>query len=176
MTMRMKPIGKLLVDKQFHGSLIRLSNFNSSHLKSLGFHFGDIEQAKYFAGTAGFIHECDLSFSNIVDIGEYDWGWTCAAAIAFAFFMACMSGGVPTNREDFVPFLGSNNSSWSLAKIKMTNHISSDEQKALVKLFESYGFDGVRYTNNCEPPNRPGHIAYFVVNPDQITIRDVWHV
>ena len=169
----MKPLGKLNVEKQFHGSPSQILSFDSSQLKSLGFHFGDIHQARHFAGRDGFIHECDLSFKNIVDIGEQDWGWTCAAAIAFAFFLACISGGIPTTHEDFVPFLGPVEGGWSRIKIKITPRVSADEQRALVDLFTSYGFDGVRYTNNFEPPDMPGAIAYFVTTSKQITIRKV---
>lgn len=170
----MKPLGKLIVKEQFHGSPVHIADFNSDHLKSLGFHFGDIEQARFFAKEHGYIHECDLHFANIVDIGKQDWGWTCAAFVAHAFFIACILNRIATSHEDFIPFLGPLPSSgWSTARMRITNHISNDEQKALIELFTSYGFDGVRYINNFEPPNRTGGVAYFVINSEQITIKSV---
>jgi len=168
---KIKPIGLHIAKDQFHGSPERFTAFDQSSLRSLGFHFGDIEQAKYFAGDSGFIYEGDLAFQNLVDIGKQDWGWTCAAFIAFAFHLACLSGKIPTSADDFIPFLGLE--PWSLTAIKRTRQITEYEQFHLVELFRSYGFDGVRYINNFEPPGMTGGIAYLVLSPIQIKLCEI---
>ena len=52
----MRIMGEQTVCAQYHGSIENFESFEHSKLRSLGFHFGDIQQAKHFSGDNGYIY------------------------------------------------------------------------------------------------------------------------
>ncbi|HRE84281.1 MAG TPA: GNAT family protein [Opitutaceae bacterium] len=156
---------------QFHGSATNFPSFSSQGLKSLGFHFGDIAQALDFSKSSGFIHKVDLSFRRLINI-ESDWGWTSASHIAFALYSTFASRGQQIEISDLVPLLGQ--PPWEWARLKKGMGVSNDEQNLLCQLLRKYGYDGVRYINHFEPRVSLKRVAYFVIDPRQITTREVF--
>lgn len=161
--------GAFRVRGQFHGSEGDFESFEANKLKSLGFHFGDIVQARHFAKETGFIYHADLNFKNCLDIRQ-DWGWTSAQHVALALNAKCTFGGIARDMKDFEAILGP--APWSMYSFKKTERITADEQHLLVDLFSKCGFDGVRYVNKWEPPGSVNRTAYFVIDPAQIDFRD----
>lgn len=161
----MRGVGEYRAEGFFHGSPEKFDKFKRSRLRSFGFHFGDIEQAKHFAGSTGWIYKADLLFENLIDIGERDLGWKRASLIAFAFHSFCLQNGIRPREEDFFQILGP--PPWSSTTLRPTTEISSSEQGELVRLFKAYGFDGVRYVNQFELP-AARRTAYFVIDRKQI--------
>ena len=164
-------MGEQTVCAQYHGSIENFESFEHSKLRSLGFHFGDIQQAKHFSGDNGYIYKVNLRFKNLFDIGEQDWGWTSAQHIALFFYLTCLTNNVPVSTEDFFPILGSQ--PWpGLTELTITKELSPENQERLISLFRSYDCDGIRYINKFEPPGQTGSVAYFVFDPYQIEITD----
>jgi predicted GNAT family N-acyltransferase len=160
--------GPFRVRGQFHGSKEDFDSFETNKLKSLGFHFGDIVQALHFATGAGFIYHADLTFKNCLDIRQ-DWGWTSAQHVALALNSKCWFQGIAHENKDFEPILGP--APWSQHTFTKTDRISEDEQRLLKDLFTKCGFDGVRYVNKWEPLGSVNRVAYFVIDPAQISFR-----
>lgn len=160
--------GAFHVRGQFHGSPGDFESFEENKLKSLGFHFGDIAQARHFAKEAGFVYHADLTFKNCLDIRE-DWGWTSAQHVALALNTKCWFRGIAHENKDFEPILGP--APWSQHTFTKTDKITADEQRRLIDLFSKCGFDGVRYVNKWEPPGSVNRVAYFVIDPAQIAFR-----
>lgn len=160
--------GPLTVRGQYHGSPNNFESFEAHDLKSVGYHFGDIVQAKHFAKENGFIYHADLTFDRCLDIRN-DWGWTSAQHVALALHNQCTQRHIAVKVEDFMPILGP--PGWSMHSFKKPNRISAEEQRLLIELFVRCGFDGVRYLNKFEPPGSINRVAYFVTRPDQIKRR-----
>ena len=69
---------------------------------------------------------------------------------------------IPLDRDAFAKILGRDE--WSLSDYKPTDKMTAEERRAFAELLRAHDFDGVRYTNNCEPPGKAGGTAYFVLD------------
>jgi hypothetical protein len=164
-------VGPFKAEGVYHGTYQAFDGFSDEYLSSIGFHFGDLKQATYFAGKhgeGGRIIKANLAFNNLVDIGKDDWGWIDCKRGALLCFMQFVKSKIAIDRDEFTKILGSND--WSLAAYPPTQKMNADERRAFANLLRAHDFDGVRYTNNYEPPGKAGGTAYFVLNVAQIAI------
>ena len=169
-----REFGKCEVSDVCHGTYQAFDAFSQEYLSSIGFHFGDLTQATYFAttnGAGGRIVKANLSFKNLMDIGPDDWGWIDCKRAALLCHYKFSQSKIPVDREAFAKILGQNE--WNLADYKPTEKMTTDERGAFADLLRAHDIDGVRYTNNCEPPGKAGGTAYFVLNANQIEIRSI---
>ena len=164
-------IGRFEADDVYHGTYEEFDQFSDEYLASVGFHFGDLPQAKYFAtkrGPGGRIIQAQLVFNNLVDIGKDDWGWIDCKRGALQCYMKFNQSGISLDEEVFTTILGPK--PWNNATFPITQKMSAEERLAFANLLRAHNFDGVRYTNNYEPPQVTGGLAYFVLDAAQITI------
>ena len=162
-------LGSLTVRSVFHGSPCHFDTFDCDRNHSIGIHFGDLDQAKYFAGEKGQIIKADLEFKNLFDVKKSDLGWTSEIAVATALRDKMMRtvGIIPEAFEKIAT------SDLSSVEWKITTKMSGASVERLIRLLELHDIDGIKYTNLVEPPERPGGEAYFVLRAVQVTILDV---
>lgn len=162
-------LGDTLVTDVYHGSGKHFESLADNGYHSVGIHFGDIEQAKHFAGSTGQILRCHLRFKNLFDVKKSDLGWTSEILVAMALkrLMSSTVGIIPDAFDKILK--ESPSSSW---EVKITNSLSGDEAKRLVSLLDTHGIDGIKYTNKNEPPGRTGGTAYFVLRKEQVEVID----
>lgn len=161
--------GGIQINGVYHGSRMHYEKLAADGYHSVGIHFGDISQARYFAGAGGQILRCNLRFRNLLDVKNSDLGWTSELIVAtgLKLLMATSVGIIP---EEFDKIL--KNTTHSLAEIRVPRSIDGEGAKRLVELIDAHGFDGIKYTNRNEPPGRVGGVAYFVLRGSQVDIVD----
>lgn len=99
-------LGERTISGVYHGSRNHFEEFDTELNHSVGIHFGDIEQARYFTGgSGGQIIKADLQFSNLLDLTGSDLGWENEAVVAFIMRIQMMTtvGIIPEEFEKIVP-------------------------------------------------------------------------
>lgn len=164
-----KMLGNQSITNVFHGSRNHFLAFKETGYDSLGIHFGDLAQAKFFAKDSGQIIKANLHFHGLFDVGSSDIGWTSETVVA-AKLREKMQFSVGIIQELFDEILAHAPS--SLCEMEHTEKLSGERAARLIALLDAHGIDGIRYTNQCEPPGRTGGIACFVLRTSQIEVLD----
>lgn len=156
--------GKPLV--LYHGTRHTFDHFSDEYLQSIGFHFGCITQAKFFAGDGadGRIISAYLSAHNLADIRPSDFGW-----LQPQVTVVCLHFANLINEAEATELLDGGD--LSLASYR--HHIESLEKRQLLNrrlmaLLETKGYDGIIYSNKQEPPDGVLRDAYLVFHANQI--------
>lgn len=169
--MSARELGRITIENVFHGSPNHFAEFNTALNHSVGIHFGDIDQARYFARSAdGQIIKADLAFDNLLDVTGSDLGWENEAVVAFILKIEMMTS-VGIIREEFEKIVPAATSLHEL--LRTTKPISETGAHMIVALLNAHGIDGIKYTNLKEPPGRIGALAYFVLRPEQVINREL---
>jgi ADP-Ribosyltransferase in polyvalent proteins len=90
----------------YHGTKASFEVFSDDYLRSMGFHFGCLEQANYFAGRSGRIISVHLLAQHLADIRGSDCGWLHSKAT-----IPCLEFHELISHEKTVELLGTENTS-----------------------------------------------------------------
>ena len=149
----------------YHGTTAFFSSFSDKYLQSLGFHFGCITQAKYFASRApkGRIIAAYILARKLADVRPSDCAWlqTQGAVI-------CLQDcGFLSSKEADELLDGGERSLAAHRGIE-----SQEERRALnakiITFLKAKGYDGIVCSNRQEPPDGIRRDAYLIFRAEQI--------
>lgn len=153
--------------KLFHGTTRDFLGFQETELRSVGFHFGDPDQANHFApgdAPGARIFPVYLRCGKTLDVTGSDFGWLKPKATALClFFSQVISLREMMDLLDGTP----------TSMVECANAIVSDAQRSqlnlrICALIGAAGYDSVLYTNKQEPPDGKHRPAYFALSARQI--------
>lgn len=154
----------------FHGTPSIFDEFCGDYIHSVGFHFGDREQAEYRVrglSPRRIVRVYLRRLRGFIDIrGTGDPGWENPAATA----LALVPKRVLTVHEQHR--LGLPNDMRSALRKTYSSVERRRLNLSIAELIKAKGFDGVTYDNQNEPKDGKTRDAYCVFNPAQIVILD----
>jgi ADP-ribosyltransferase-like protein len=156
-------VGRPLV--VYHGTRAAFDTFSDNYLHSLGFHFGDPDQANHFAGQGTFARVIPvyLMIRRLIDLKASDAGWLNPKQTAIGLYIDDFL--TPT---EAISIIGSENLSLAAHRELESPEVREERNKQIIVALETKGFDGILYTNNQEPGDGLGRKAYLVFHASQI--------
>jgi ADP-Ribosyltransferase in polyvalent proteins len=149
----------------YHGTSASFDTFSDNYLQSLGFHFGDPDQANHFAGQGTFARVIPvyLIIRSLIDLEASDAGWLNPKQTAIGLYI-----------DDFltageaISIIGSENLSLAAYRELESLEVRQERNKQIIGALETKGFDGIVYRNNQEPGDGVGRKSHLVFHASQI--------